>query len=71
VDISLGEKRPGHEADHSSPSNAEVKNDGAIPPFNHVSSWLSAQLFTHGRTTLLLLYTRIKYSDFSERKVGV
>jgi hypothetical protein len=25
--LSPGEKRPGSEADHSSPSNAEVKND--------------------------------------------
>ncbi|PNF35242.1 hypothetical protein B7P43_G06878 [Cryptotermes secundus] len=31
-------KRPGHEADHSSPSNAEVKN-GVIPPIPHTSSW--------------------------------
>jgi hypothetical protein len=27
-----GVRRPGREADHSSPSNAEVKNGGAIPP---------------------------------------
>jgi hypothetical protein len=30
--LSWGVKQPGHEADHSSPSSAEVKNDGAIPP---------------------------------------
>jgi hypothetical protein len=37
-----GGKRPGREADHSSPSSAEVKNGGAIPPLPHMSSWHSA-----------------------------
>jgi hypothetical protein len=37
-----GIKRPGPEADHSSPSSAEVKNGGAIPPFSHMSAWRSA-----------------------------
>jgi hypothetical protein len=45
--FSLGVKWPGHEADHSPPSNAKVKNDGAIPPFPHMSSWHSAQLIKH------------------------
>jgi hypothetical protein len=30
--LSLGVKRPGRETDHSPPSSADVKNDGAIPP---------------------------------------
>jgi hypothetical protein len=30
--LSPGVKQQGHEADHSPPSNAEVKNGGAIPP---------------------------------------
>jgi hypothetical protein len=34
----LGVKLPGREADHSPLSCAEVKNDGAIPPFPHTSS---------------------------------
>jgi hypothetical protein len=34
-----GVKRPGRETDHSPPSTAEVKNDGAIPPLSHTSSW--------------------------------
>jgi hypothetical protein len=34
--LSLRVKWPGREADHLSPSNAEVKNGGAIPPFRHV-----------------------------------
>jgi hypothetical protein len=29
----------GGKADHSPPSGVEVKNDGAIPPFPHISSW--------------------------------
>jgi hypothetical protein len=33
---------PGHEADHSPPSDAKVKNGGAIPPLPHVSLWHSA-----------------------------
>jgi hypothetical protein len=39
--ISLGVKRPGHEANYSPPSSAEVKNSGAIPPLPHMSSWHS------------------------------
>jgi hypothetical protein len=37
-----GVKRQGHETDHSSSSNAEVKNDGPTPPLLHMSSWRSA-----------------------------
>jgi hypothetical protein len=37
-----GVKRLGREADHSPPSNAEVKNGGAIPPLSHTSSQHSA-----------------------------
>jgi hypothetical protein len=29
-------RQTGHEADHSSPSNAKVKNGGAIPPLPHM-----------------------------------
>jgi hypothetical protein len=39
--LSLGVKWPRREADHSSPSSAEVKNGGAIPPLSHTSSWRS------------------------------
>jgi hypothetical protein len=31
-----GVKWPGHEADHSPPSSAEVKNGGAIPTLTHM-----------------------------------
>jgi hypothetical protein len=40
-------KRPGREVDHSSPSSAEVKNDGAIPPRPILSSWHSAKPLQH------------------------
>jgi hypothetical protein len=32
-------KRPGREADHSPPSNAEVKNSGTIPPLPPYILW--------------------------------
>jgi hypothetical protein len=37
--LSLGAKQPVHEADHSSPFNAEAKRGGAIPPLPLMSSW--------------------------------
>jgi hypothetical protein len=39
--FSQGVKRTGREADHSppSPSTAQVKNGGAIPPLPHTPSW--------------------------------
>jgi hypothetical protein len=37
----------GHEADHTSPSSAEVKNKWSCIPLPHISSWLSAQLNKH------------------------
>jgi hypothetical protein len=40
-EISTRVKRWGREADHSTPSSAEVKNVGAIPPLPHMSSWHS------------------------------
>jgi hypothetical protein len=42
--LSLAVKWKGHEADHSSLPNAEVKNGGAIPEFPHTSSWCGAKL---------------------------
>jgi hypothetical protein len=40
--LSLGEKLPGYEADHSLPSSAKVKNGGAIPQLPLMSSWRGA-----------------------------
>jgi hypothetical protein len=45
--LSPGLKSLAREADYSPPSNAEVKNGGAIPPLSHISSWLSAKLIMH------------------------
>jgi hypothetical protein len=45
--ISLGIMRPGREADHSPPSNAEMKNGGAIPPLPHTYSWRDASFIKH------------------------
>jgi hypothetical protein len=40
--LSPGVNRQGREADHSPPSSAEVKNDGATSSLSHMSSWRSA-----------------------------
>jgi hypothetical protein len=40
--LSQGLKQLGYEADHSPPSSAKVRNDGAIPPLSHMSSWHSS-----------------------------
>jgi hypothetical protein len=40
--LSWGINRPGREADHSPPSNAEAKNGGATSPLPHISSWHAA-----------------------------
>jgi hypothetical protein len=50
--VYLGVKRPGHEADHSPPSNAMAKNGGAIPPLPHMSSRHSAKLIKQGQLYL-------------------
>jgi hypothetical protein len=43
-----GVKRPEREADHSTPSSAEVKKSGAILLFLRTSSWRGAELIKHG-----------------------
>jgi hypothetical protein len=35
------------DADHSSPSSAEVKNNGAMPPLPHTASWRGVQLIKY------------------------
>jgi hypothetical protein len=49
-------KRPGREADHSSPSSAEVKKGGAIHPLPHTSSWHSQWLSTGATYDCQILY---------------
>jgi hypothetical protein len=41
-EISLGVKQPERGTNNSHPSSVKIKNDGAILPFPHTSSWHSA-----------------------------
>jgi hypothetical protein len=52
--ISPGIKCPEHEADHSYPFSAEVKNGGAISPLPHKSPWLGASLINQRDNFYLL-----------------
>jgi hypothetical protein len=36
-----------HKTDHSPPSSAKVKNDGAVPPLPHTSPWCGVFLIKH------------------------
>jgi hypothetical protein len=45
--LSTGVKRPAREANHSPPSNAVVKNGGAVPPLLRMCFWHSAYLIKH------------------------
>jgi hypothetical protein len=45
--LSVRVKWPGHEADRSPPSSAEVKNSGAISPLPHTSLLRGAYLIKH------------------------
>jgi hypothetical protein len=56
---SPGVKRVVREVDHSSPSNAEVKNSGAITPFPHTSSWRGASLIKPRYNFTFTLYFKI------------
>jgi hypothetical protein len=47
VALSLELMLPGREADHPSLSSVEVRNDWAIPPHLHASSWRGVQLINH------------------------
>jgi hypothetical protein len=47
----LGVKRSGHKAGHSSLSSADVKNNRAVTPLLHISSWNDAWL--SAETTVL------------------
>jgi hypothetical protein len=51
-----GIKRPGREVDHSPPSNAEVKNGGAIPPFLHTRSGV---VFSSTRTLPFFFFSYV------------
>jgi hypothetical protein len=54
--LSLGVKQQECEVGHSPPSNAKVKNGGAIPSLPYMSSWHSATLINHrGNFTFLYI----------------
>jgi hypothetical protein len=54
--FSPGVKQQALEADHSPPSDARVKNGGAIPPLSLKSSWHGAELIKHrGNFTLTFI----------------
>jgi hypothetical protein len=61
--LSPGVKRQKREADHSSPSSAEVDNDGNITPLPDTSSWPGALLPKHREyitCMLLIAYDKIR-----------
>jgi hypothetical protein len=68
--LSLGVNRSGREADHSSPSSAEVKRmRGAIPPLPNTPPWCGAQLkhrdnftFTYIQADTDLIQTHVMLS---------
>jgi hypothetical protein len=45
--MGTGSSLPGHEADHSLPASAEVKECASIHPLLHMSSWRRAKLIKH------------------------
>jgi hypothetical protein len=53
--LSLIVKRPGREADHSSPTSAKVKKTWVYTQLSHTSSWRSSQL-SKGRTFQFLWF---------------
>jgi hypothetical protein len=57
--VSLGVKRQGHKTDHSPKYSGEVKNDGAILPLPHTSSWHGASLIKP-RDNFTFIFTLLK-----------
>jgi hypothetical protein len=56
-------KKPGHEADHSTPSSAEVKNVAAIPVLPYMSTWHSASLINHRDNFISLEYSEVMSAE--------
>jgi hypothetical protein len=65
--LSPGVKRPGHEADHSPPTSAEVKKTWIYTTTPHTSSWRSAKLlftfFYNGILITITLYLPVHKSQ--------
>jgi hypothetical protein len=59
-EMELGVKRPGREADHSPPPNAEAKYGGAMPQFPRSSSWRHAELIKRGESCIFYVYQQIE-----------
>jgi hypothetical protein len=55
-----GVKQSGREADHSSPSTAEIKNGEAITPRPHTSSWIVLNSLRIGTTSSNSIFIQIR-----------
>jgi hypothetical protein len=60
--LSLGVKRPGRAAEHT--SSAKVKNVGAIPPLPHTFSWRDTSRIKHRDNLTLPFLRRIQFEIF-------
>jgi hypothetical protein len=65
--LSPGVKRLGHEADHSPPSSAEVKNTWIYTSTPQNSSWCSAKLVKHRDTCTFYYYVTKQFRKYSPR----
>jgi hypothetical protein len=57
------------EANHSPPSDAEVKNGGAIPPLPHMFAWRGAKLITH-RNNFIYIFLPFTYYYCDQMKAS-
>lgn len=60
-----GQNRPGHEADSLRPSNAQVKDRGAVPTLPQATSWRCA-LFRHSKEQLQPFTSFVVYPRHSQ-----
>jgi hypothetical protein len=60
MDLSSGVKRQRRESDHSSPTSAEVKNGGVVPPFPPVSSWHDTYLIKRDNFNFSFIITIVQ-----------
>jgi hypothetical protein len=68
----MGTGGPEREADHSLPSNAEVKNDGVIPLLPHTSSWRGAYLIkSRDNFTFTFAENTVEVSDLKLKKLNL
>jgi hypothetical protein len=60
----LGIKRPGREADQSSPFSAEVYIDGTMPPLPHTSLWHVAWLIKNRDNLIIIIIINHPWTTF-------